>query len=61
MQLESKTVTLRKLTADDGMVLTDKETQTLRAREIYLGKGERKDNFIEIEEDTPSDEEVKYD
>lgn len=61
MQLESKTVTLRKLTADDGMVLTDKETQTLRAREIYLGKGERKDSFIEIEEDTPSDEEVKYD
>jgi hypothetical protein len=61
MQLESKTVTLRKLTADEGMVITDKETQTLRAREIYLGKGERRDNFIEIEEDTPSDEEVKYD
>ena len=61
MQLESKTVTLRKLTASEGMVITDRETQTLMAKEIYLAKGERRDNFIEIEEDTPSDEEVKYD
>ncbi len=61
MILESKTVTLRKLTADDGMVITDKETQTMRAKELYIAKGERKDNFIEIEDESPSDEEVQYD
>ena len=61
MQLESKTVNLRKLTADEGMVITDKETQTLRVKEIYLGKNESRDNFIEIEEETPSDEEINYD
>ena len=32
---------------------TNKETQTRRDKEIYLAKGERKDNFIEIDENTP--------
>lgn len=46
-------VTLRKLTADEGMVITDKETQTRRDKEIYLAKGERQDKYIEIDENTP--------
>lgn len=53
MTYNTQTVNLRELTADEGMVITDKETQTLRAKKIYLGKGERKANFIEIDENTP--------
>ena len=58
MTTETKTVNLRKLTADEGMVITDKETQTMRVKEIYLAKGERKDNFIEIDENTPLPEPI---
>ncbi len=58
MELTSTTVNLRKLTADEGMVITDKETQTMRVKEIYLAKGERKDSFIEIDENTPLPEPV---
>ena len=60
MNLETKNVNIRKLTADDGMVITDKETQTLRTKELYLAKNERKDNFIEIDENTPLPETEPY-
>lgn len=53
MNIETQTVQLRKLTASQGMTLTDRETQTLRAKEIYLGKNETETNFIEIDENTP--------
>ena len=53
MTIETQTVQLRKLTAGEGKVLTDIETQTLRAKEIYLGKEEDKNNFAEIDENTP--------
>lgn len=53
MTYNTQTVNLRELIADDGMVITDKETQTLRSKKLYLGKGERKDSFIEIDENTP--------
>lgn len=53
MNIETQTVQLRKLTAGEGMVITDKETQVLRAKEIYLGKNEDENNFIEIDENTP--------
>lgn len=53
MQIETQTVQLRRLTASEGMVITDKETQTMRAKEIYLGKNEDENNFIEIDENTP--------
>ncbi len=52
MAAEKRTINLRRLIADDGMVITDKETQTMRVKEIYLAKGERKDSFIEIDENT---------
>ncbi len=53
MNTETQTVQLRKLTAGEGMIITDKETQTLRAKELYLGKDENEDKFIEIDENTP--------
>ncbi len=52
MNIETQTVQLRRLTASEGMVLTDKETKTLRTKEIYLGKNEDENNFIEIDENT---------
>lgn len=57
MTYNTKTVTLRELIADDGMVITDKDTQNVRAKKIYLGKNERRDNYIEIDEDTPTETE----
>ena len=53
MNIETQTVQLRKLTASEGMLITDKETRTLRSKEIYLGKDEDENNFIEIDENTP--------
>lgn len=53
MQIETQTVQLRRLTASEGMVITDKATETMRAKEIYLGKNEDENNFIEIDENTP--------
>lgn len=58
MTTETKTVNLRRLTADEGMVITDRQTRTLRVKEIYLGKDESQDNFVEISEDTPLPEEA---
>ena len=57
MTYNTQTVTLRELIADDGMVITDKNTQKIRATKIYLGKNERRDNYLEIDEDTPIEEE----
>lgn len=53
MKIETQTVTLRKLTASEGMVLTDSDTRTLRTKEIYLGKNEDEENFVEVNENTP--------
>ncbi len=53
MTINETTVILRKLTASKGMVITDKATETMRATEIYLGKEDSEDNYIEIPEDTP--------
>ena len=49
----TQTVILRKLTASDGMVITDIETETMRATEVWLGKGDSEENYKEIPEDTP--------
>ena len=49
----TQTVVLRKLTASEGMVITDTETETMRATVIWLGKGDSEDNYKEIPEDTP--------
>ena len=49
----TQTVILRKLTASEGMVITDIETETLRATEVWLGKGDSEENYKEIPESTP--------
>lgn len=53
MTYNTQTVNLRELIADEGMVITDKETQTMRAKKVFLGKEESRENFLEIPEDTP--------
>lgn len=42
-----------KLLPDDGMVLTDVATETMRTKEIDLGKSDNEDNYMDIPEDTP--------
>lgn len=58
MTQSTETVTLRKLTAGDGMVITDKGTETMRAKVIYLAKDDSEDNYIEIDENTPLPEPI---
>lgn len=59
MELQETNVKLRKLTADEGKVIISKETEknengiempVVKAKEIYLGKEDHKDNYIEVEE-----------
>ena len=45
------TYTMTKLTADEGMVLTDKATRTVRSTVLYLGDGDTPENYIEIPDD----------
>ncbi len=49
----SQTVILRKIEASVGMVITDKETETMRAKTVYLGVNDSPDNYKEIDENTP--------
>lgn len=49
----TQTVILRKLTASDGMAITDLETETMRAAEVWLGKGDSEENYKEIPKGTP--------
>lgn len=42
-----------KLLPDEGMVLTDKATETMRAEEIYLGKTDSANAYKDIPIDTP--------
>ncbi|MCR5637141.1 MAG: hypothetical protein K6F76_08215 [Clostridiales bacterium] len=57
----SQTVVLRRLEASAGMVITDKETETMRATIVYLGVGDSQDNYKEIDEDTPLPEQEEND
>lgn len=60
MKLESEQVTLRKLTASEGKIIISKETQideetgeekpVVKSKEIYLGKFDSEDNYVEIDE-----------
>lgn len=43
-----------KLLPDDGMVLTDVATETMRAEEIDLGKSDSADNYKDISIPEPS-------
>lgn len=58
MTTSTQTVVLRKLTASEGMIITDKATQIMRAHTVYLGTDDTEDNYIEISADTPLPEET---
>lgn len=60
MELIEKQVTLKELRPSQGMILTDKETETMRAEVIYLGKEDSENNYKEIETNIPIEEEVEY-
>lgn len=53
MTTETSTVIIRKLTASEGMVITDTKTETMRAKVVYLGKEDSEANYKEIDENTP--------
>ena len=42
-----------KVLPDDGMVLTDVATETMRTEEIDLGKSDSAENYKDIPKDTP--------
>lgn len=60
MKLESEQVTLRKLIASEGKIIISRETQIdeetgeekpiLKSKEVYLGKYDSEENYIEIDE-----------
>ena len=50
MEITSQQVTLRKLTASEGKIITDVATKTLQTKLLYLGKGDSPDNYIEVDE-----------
>lgn len=59
MELQEKNVKIRKLMADEGKVIVSKETEkdengndvpVVKAKEIYLGKEDSEENYVEIEE-----------
>ena len=60
MELKETDVKLRKLRADEGKIIISKETQKdengiempiVKAKEIYLGKEDSEDNYVEIDEE----------
>lgn len=60
MELQETNVKLRKLTADENKIIISKETQKdengidvpiVRAKEIYLGKEDSENNYIEVNEE----------
>lgn len=60
MKLESEPVILRKLIASEGKIIISKETKideetgkevpVVKSKEIYLGKYDSEENYIEIDE-----------
>lgn len=55
MDLLTKQVTIRKLMASEGKLITDKQTQTLRSKMVYLGSEDSENNYIEIDENIQLD------
>lgn len=49
------TYSITRLTAEEGMIITDKATHTVHSTVVYLGEGDSQDNYIEIpdEPDVP--------
>lgn len=59
MITETQTVTLRKLTASEGQIITDIATERMRAKVVWLGKDDCFENYKEIAENTPLPEIVE--
>lgn len=66
--MEIQEVILRKLTADTGKILVSKEKQKdedgneteqplVKSKEIYLGKADSEDNYIEVDDNNIESEE----
>lgn len=51
MQIETKTVELRVLTATEGAVLTDGEVYSSVGGQVYLGVNDSPENWYEITEE----------
>lgn len=60
MELQETNVKLIKLTAAEGKIIISKETQkdengtdvpVLKAKEIYLGKEDSEENYVEVDEE----------
>ena len=51
MELQTKTVELRIITANEGMVLTDGETYSSIGGQVYLGVNDKAENWHEITEE----------
>ena len=51
MNIETKTVELRVLTASNGMVLTDGEVYSSVGGQVYLGVNDSPENWYEITEE----------
>ena len=61
MTATTQTVILKKLTASDGMVITDVATETMRAKTVYLGKEDNPENYKAIDRNTPLPEPIESD
>ena len=60
MELQEKNIKIRKLIADEGKMIVSKEMQkdekgndvpVVQAKEIYLGKEDSEENYIEVNEE----------
>lgn len=59
--MKTETINILKLIpSKNNLVITDKETETLRAKTVYLGKDDDKSNYMEIPEDTPLADEIEF-
>ena len=59
MQIQEKQVVIRKLIANDGMIITKKNDSDFFAKLVYLGCEDDINNYIEIPENINQNEEVQ--
>ena len=52
MELQEKNIKIRKLISDEGKMIVSKEMQKdEKGKEIYLGKEDSEENYIEVNEE----------
>lgn len=51
--MTTENIIIRTLKPSEGMVITDVETETMRAEIVYLGKEDSPENYKEIDKNTP--------